>query len=339
MSKPLIIPIFLPNTGCPHRCAFCDQRAITGRREPIPSAASLRAQIEAFLSFSDRQRDATQISFYGGNFLGLGPDSQHFLLKEAARFVRQGSVDSIRFSTRPDTIDPQQLGRIEAYPVSTVELGAQSMDNKILAGVNRGHAAEDTEQAMALLKRRGYGTGLQMMVGLPGDCDEGALESAARIAALSPDFVRIYPTLVLAHSPLADRFKKGDYTPMSLESAVTLVKKIHRLFEGHDIRVIRMGLQATTSLDNPSVLLAGPYHPAFGHLVLSEVFLDKAAAVLASAGIDRRRVTLKTHPASIPKARGHRGRNIDILKSRFGIRELEIHPDSALARDDLMVSD
>lgn len=337
MSKPLIIPIFLPNAGCPHRCSFCDQKAITGHGNSIPSASDLRTTIDTFLEYQHGQRDTTQISFYGGNFLGLKPGDLTFLLREATRYIDTGSVNSIRFSTRPDTIHSKQLDLLTDYPVSTIELGVQSMDNRVLAGVNRGHTAEDTERAVELLKGRNYTIGLQMMVGLPGDSDAGARETAARIAALSPDFVRIYPTVVLANSPLADRFKKGDYTPMSLASALTLVKNLYRLFNQHDIRVVRMGLQISTALDSPSTMLAGPYHPAFGHLVLSELFLDKASTALARAEISPGKIALKVHPQNLSRVRGLKSRNIDILKKRYHLHTLEIRPDISLAKDDVVV--
>ena len=109
MPKPLIIPIFLPNAGCLHRCTFCDQKAITSQIRPIPSARDFRSTIQTFLRHRHHRRSTTQISFYGGNFLGLKPEDLVLLLGEATHFVDNGSVDSIRFSTRPDTIDPEQL--------------------------------------------------------------------------------------------------------------------------------------------------------------------------------------------------------------------------------------
>jgi histone acetyltransferase (RNA polymerase elongator complex component) len=138
-----------------------------------------------------------------------------------------------------------------------------------------------------------------MMVGLPGDSDARALTTARKIADLDPDFVRIYPTVVVENSCLAQWFKKGKYLPLSLEDAVTLVKKIYLLFKQEGIEVIRMGLQASDDLEDGSTVLAGPYHPAFGHLVYSEVFWDKALAAIESAGFVKDTLTI-FEPAVVP---------------------------------------
>ncbi len=338
MRKPLIIPIFLPNIGCPHRCVFCDQRAISGRPRALPAVSDVRDTVRAHLEYSHRPRGIIQISFYGGNFLGLKPLQANPLLQEAAHLVGDGSIDSIRFSTRPDTIVPGNLDMIAPYPVSTVELGAQSMNDRVLAGINRGHTAEHTRQAVALLKQRKYTIGLQMMTGLPGDTDDSAMETAMQIAALSPDFVRIYPTVVLAGSSLADAYRGGEYVPMSLEATVTLVKNLYRVFNQHHIPVIRMGLQASAVLDDPQAVLAGPYHPAFGHLVLSELYLDKATSALAEAQTQQRRASLKVHPRNTSRVRGLKNRNIGILKKRFHLLSLDIVPDADLGDGRVIVS-
>ena len=70
-----------------------------------------------------------------------------------------------------------------------------------------------------------------MMVGLPGDDDAGAISTGRQIAALCPNFVRIYPAVVLEHSPLAGWYRKGQYTPLSLSASVTLVKRLYLMFQ------------------------------------------------------------------------------------------------------------
>ncbi len=152
------------------------------------------------------------------------------MLNESAKFVESGKVGSIRFSTRPDTITNERLDILKEYPVSTIELGVQSMDDRVLTMAKRGHTSSDTVKAVAVLKERGYEIGLQMMVGLPGDDEATSLATGRRIADLAPDFVRIYPAVVLKNSLLAKWYKEGKYTPLSLEPCVTLVKKLHLLF-------------------------------------------------------------------------------------------------------------
>lgn len=337
-NRPFVIPIFLPNAGCTYRCTFCDQVTITGETTPFPSKEKVQGIIRQFLEYRGNQNRYTQISFYGGNFLGLPEAQIDSLLGEATRYVLRGDVDGLRFSTRPDSINKKQLRHLQNFPVTTIELGVQSMDDGVLRRVNRGHLAKDTCHAVSLLKKRGYEIGLQMMVGLPGDSTESALDSARQMGSLAPDFVRIYPTVVLAGSQLADQYEKGKYIPMTLASCITLVKQIYIIFDQHRIPVVRMGLQASDAFDDPKKVLAGPYHPAFGHLVLSELFLDKAISLLSTIKNLPNEVSFRVHPNSIPRLRGLKNQNLARIKRQFSIRRLHIIPDNSLNMKDLVVS-
>ncbi len=336
--RPLVIPVFLPHFGCPHQCAFCNQTTITGVKPKIVSPEKLRLIVDEFLNYKKKQSPTVQIAFYGGNFLGLKRQYIDSLLAEAGRFVKEGRVDSIRFSTRPDTIDDERLDIINNYPVSTVEIGVQSMDDDVLAIARRGHTSSDTVKAICLLKKRNYEIGAQMMVGLPGDDENKAISTGRRIANLSPDFVRIYPTVVLANSLLAKWHEKGKYKSLALGQCVTLVKKLYLLFRKKMIPVIRMGLQASENLEKGEKILAGPYHPAFGHLVHSEIFLDMAASIIESENVSRDTVKIRVHPRSIPKIRGIKNKNIEILKRKLHIKTLKIIPEPAIDEESLAVN-
>jgi len=336
-NTPFIIPIFLPNLGCPHQCAFCNQTSITGVTPDIISTETLCLLINKFLEYKKTQRPNIQVSFYGGNFLGLKKEYIRILLDETTKFVKNKKINSIRFSTRPDTISDKQLDIIKNYPVSTIEIGVQSMNNQVLAMAKRGHTALETEKAAALLKERNYDVGMQMMVGLPGDDETKSLFTAQKIASLSPDFVRIYPTVVLAHSCLAVWYRNGEYTPWSLSRCVALVKNLYLFFKSKKIPVIRMGLQASEDLAKDTTMLAGPYHPAFGHMVHSEIFLDMATSIIGTGKVSCEKITIKVHPRSISKMRGLKNKNLDILKRKFQIKFLEVIPDVSLAEDKLII--
>jgi histone acetyltransferase (RNA polymerase elongator complex component) len=334
--KPFIIPIFLPHAGCPHQCVFCNQSSITGvdsKRFRI----NIFNQVERFLKYKGERRNFVQIAFFGGNFLGIKMDEMKRLLAEAAEFVQAGRANSIRFSTRPDTIDDRRLNMIKEYPVATIELGVQSMDEGVLSATKRGHTASDTEKAIQRLKELNYEVGLQLMVGLPGDSPTRLRASARQVARLKPDFIRIYPTVVLADSPLAKWYKNGRYAPLSLEEAVAEVKDIYRIFKNENIRVIRMGLQATEDLEKDSTILAGPYHPAFGHLVYSQIFLDKAISAINSLNPKDDSVVLHVHPHSVSKMRGLKNGNIKKLHEKFHLQSIEIVPDNSLKEDQLKI--
>ena len=178
-DKPFVIPVFLPHLGCPHQCAFCNQRAITRTESILPSREWLQRTVETYLAFSVKRRNRSQIAFFGGNFLGLDPASIRSLLSVAEGFVAAGAVDGIRFSTRPDTIDPERLEIIEPYSIQTVELGVQSMQDAVLKRSCRGHSVQDTISAVNLLGSCPYEIGLQLMIGLPGETQAGCFQSAS----------------------------------------------------------------------------------------------------------------------------------------------------------------
>ena len=336
--RPLIIPVFLPHAGCPHQCAFCNQTTITGTEPSIPTPREIDQLIHRFLEYGRAHRSTVQLAFYGGNFLGLPKAQIISLLELAARSVASGTIGGIRFSTRPDTIALEQLSIIDDYPVQTVELGVQSMDDRVLSLSRRGHSAKDTVNAVELLKKRDYEIGLQMMVGLPGEDEGSCLSSGQIIAGLSPNFVRIYPTLVLKGSLLARWYREGTYEPLPLEEAIRRATKLYKIFEDKNIPVIRIGLQASNELEKKDSILAGPYHPSFGELVYSEVFYERASTLIQTVKPTADTVYLKAHPKSISKLKGHKNNNINKLKETYQLRSIQVIPDSSLSINEIDIS-
>ncbi len=335
--KPLIIPVFIPHRGCPHRCVFCDQRALTASRSKLPSPEDLDARVRQYTAFTRKRPSSIQLAFFGGNFLGLASENVRDLLSAADKIVRQGRIDGIRFSTRPETIDDERLGWLDGFNVAAVELGVQSMDDEVLALSGRGHTAADTMSAVKLLKRNGYAVGLQMMVGLPGDNPQRTCQTARRIVGLDPEFVRIYPTVVLKNSMLADWYRSGRYRPLSLKDGIAIVKRLLLYFRENKIPVIRVGLQASDCFENDGSFLAGPYHPAFGHLVHSALFLDMARLLIRELHKTEDSITFLVHPNSISRMRGEKNQNLNTLKTDFGLATIDIKTESQLPLDGLKV--
>ncbi len=335
-KKPLIIPIFLPHSGCPQRCIFCDQSTITGQSQTHITVADFQERVDTFLSYRQTHHTDVQIAFYGGNFLGTIPKRFLTLLEYAQTYILQGKVDGIRFSTRPESIQPDTLDAVRRFSITTVELGVQSMDDEVLRLSNRGHTSEDTFRAVEGLKETPYRIGLQMMVGLPGDPGEPSIASARELIRLKPDFVRIYPTIVLDGSPLADWLRNGEYRPMPLEACVTLVKQIYLMFKQAGIPVVRMGLQTSQTLSSDAII-AGPFHPAFGHLVHSEIFLDSAIAALKGTPGIPRHACIRVHPRSVARMHGEKNYNVKMLRKIFALETLIIQPDDSLPEDHVAV--
>jgi len=337
-SRYFVVPVFIPHAGCPHQCAFCNQNVITRRGQKHFSIQEIESSIEQFLQYRQPHHAAAEISFYGGNFLGLDTETIQQLLLTAQEFIKHNRAQSIRFSTRPDTVTASKLNQLKPFNIRTIEIGIQSLDDRVLRHAMRGHTANDTLKAIHLLKQYEYTIGAQIMIGLPYQDAASTLDTARQVAALRPDFVRIYPTVVLKGSQLENWFRNGEYEPLSLEAAVDLTKKIYAAFHQRQIPVIRMGLQASEELHLDKALVAGPYHPAFGHLVHSELFFDKVAAELDNKSRPFPDLTIFVHPDSIPKMRGLKNSNIKRLHSVFKIQSVIVVGDESLAEDAVKVA-
>lgn len=289
--KKYIIPIFIPHYGCPHQCIFCNQRKITGLDTPV-STQDVVQIIEQHLLRITQDR-YVEVAFYGGSFTALPLFKQSELLYPASEYLAKGKIRAIRLSTRPDCISTAIIDNLKRYGVSTVELGVQSMDNKVLLNAERGHTSEDVVQAVRLLKKENLQCGIQVMPGLPGEDWPSILSTAQQVVTLQPDFTRIYPTIVIADTKLADLYRKKLYKPLSIKEAVRRAAFLQLLFLQHHIQVIRIGLQATDELDHKNAVLAGPYHPALGEMVQSYIFNIMVLKFLAS--IDGEPVSVKIH--------------------------------------------
>jgi len=279
---PLVIPIFISHQGCPQRCIFCDQRTITGHAgleaEPV-TPATVQETIEHWLNRPRKERDTgVQVAFYGGSFTGLARPRQRELLRAVKPYIEQGLVGSIRVSTRPDYINDTTIPILKEYSVSIVELGIQSLDHDVLEASFRGHSVQQSEDAIRLLKEKGFTVGAQIMCGLPRDSTRKLEDTAKRIAELEPDFVRIYPVLVLKGSGLEKMYRNNTYKPLSLAKGVALGCRLKTLFDQQGIKVVRLGLQPSKEL--AAKVVAGPYHPSFGELVISRVLFKKTRKIL-----------------------------------------------------------
>lgn len=261
--RRLIIPIFIPFGGCPHQCVFCDQKGITGSAA-LPSLEEVKATIETYLS-TWKGKGEKEAAFYGGSFTALPLDVQKGYLETAWEFVKAGRLDSLRLSTRPDCIDEKIIAFLKRYAVTTVELGVQSMVDEVLKASGRGHTAKATAEAVRLLKASNITTGLQFMPGLPGDTRLTVMETVKEIIKLSPDFVRLYPSLVLKDTPLHKMYLSGQYKPWQLDEMVEVCAEAKKLLDAAGVPIIRMGLQTTADLMES--IVAGPYHPSFRQLV------------------------------------------------------------------------
>ena len=244
------------------------------------------------------------------------------------RTLRAATSVSLRLSTRPDAIDAATLKRLKAYGVETIELGAQSMSERVLALSGRGHTAQDVADASTQVKDAGFKLILQMMTGLPGADDESDVGSARRIAALKPDGVRVYPTVIVRDTALFDIWKAGRYKEHTVEDAVRVCAKILPIFEEAHIPVIRLGLNPTEDLSGGDAV-GGAYHPALGELVKSRIMREKAEALLEGV-LPGSEAVLRVNPRLMSQLVGQHGANRTYLTERFALKRLRIVPDKSI---------
>lgn len=277
-----VIPIFIPQKACPYRCVYCNQFAIAGQGR-IPQPAEVDHIIREHLSTMPAHAEK-RIAFFGGSFTGMSIAEQNRYLDMAQPYLANGSVQGIQLSTRPDYISPEILDNLKSHGVMLIELGAQSLDDEILQRVHRGHTVEQVARASEMILQRGFTLGLQMMIGLPGDSKAKALKTAQMIADFGATCTRIYPTLVVDNTPLAEWYRNGQYQPLTLEEAIDWTKDIYRFFTDKNITVLRVGLHPSEGLLSGKDYLAGPFHVSFKELVLTAIWHDSIQQKILEEG-------------------------------------------------------
>ena len=334
MKKEYIIPIFVPHLGCPHQCTFCNQKEISGQTKQV-TANDVKETIEYYLKNFKDDSKYVEVAFYGGSFTAIDETKQNELLEAANEFIEQGRVNSIRLSTRPDYIDKSILKRLKKYNVKTIELGVQSANDYILAKCQRGHTFEDVKKASKLIRFYGFTLGHQMMIGLPESTKLDEINTAKALIKLKPKIVRIYPVLVIKDTPLAKEYEQGEYIPLTVEQAVDRAKDIMQLFNNAKIEVIRIGLQNTEEITDPSEessqVIAGPYHPAFRQLVESGMWYDEIVQKIKKFNIKVMQVTIKANPENINNIIGHKKENVLKLKEFYDV-DVIVKPDENIKK-------
>ncbi|MBC8420074.1 MAG: radical SAM protein [Pseudomonadota bacterium] len=329
--RPLIIPIFISHTGCPHRCIFCDQEKITSQPvRPIDSDYVKEVLNRAIHSKKFDTRRNPEVAFYGGTFTGLPIDRMKRLLRSVGPYIRNRVVRSIRVSTRPDFLDEERLQIMKACQVETVELGVQSMDDHVLSMARRGHDAGDVTRAVEILKRNGFKVGIQLMPGLPGDSVGKFRTTIEKVISLGPDMVRLYPAVVIEGTGLARMYKEGNYRPLTLEEAIDLCVDGTVRLETNGIPVIRIGLMSSPSLVETGRVVSGPWHPAFGFLVRSAIHHKAIEPDLPVPGTSAQ-IRIFAPEREIPLIRGYKNRGIKVIEAKTGAEVVGIAVDGTVS--------
>ena len=326
--KHVNVALFVPHLGCPHACAFCNQRTISGQSEPLTAEAIVAACETARACPHDMEN--SEVAFFGGSFTAIDRDEMLRCLETVRPYVGRDFA-GVRISTRPDCVDEEVLSVLKDYGVTAIELGAQSMDDAVLALNERGHTAADTENAARLIKDFGFSLGLQIMTGLYGSDAAKDRATAERFVGLRPDTVRIYPTVVLEHTKLADLWRQGKYEPPTLDESVALCAGLLRLFRDNGIKVIRLGLHSGGNVAEG--YLAGVYHPAFGELCEGRIYRDLLEERLD--GMPPGAYTVCVNPRALSQTVGQKKCNLSYFREKG--YDFAVKPDDAAGRYEITV--
>lgn len=321
------IPVFITHYGCPNMCVFCNQNKITGRETDI-QPEEIKGIIEEYLSTLPK-KGKKEVAFFGGTFTAISLPLQKLFLKEVKSYIDRGLVDGIRLSTRPDNINREILDLLKEHGVTTIELGVQSLDNKVLELSERGYEKEEVERASKLIKSYKITLGIQVMPGLPGSSFESDIETIEKVVEIEPDFIRIYPTLVITDTKLEEMYKKGEFKPLTIDEAVDLTSILLAKTELAGIRVIRIGLQPSEDIRADGIIVDGPFHPAFRELVEGYIYRKLFENLL----INQDKLYVEINKYDISRAIGIKKVN----KKYFGDR-IEIHLDDNINKGYMKVN-
>ncbi|MBP8591164.1 tRNA uridine(34) 5-carboxymethylaminomethyl modification radical SAM/GNAT enzyme Elp3 [Candidatus Shapirobacteria bacterium] len=166
-------------------------------------------------------------------------------LEEAQRQNEEANqrLIGITIETRPDLINFEEIKFLRFLGVTKVALGTQSVFDDVLLKCKRGHRVEETARATKLLRGAGFKICYHLMPNLPGsnlEKDFKMFKIAFGDPRFRPDFLKIYPTVVLPQTELYSWWQRGEFTPYRLEELVELLVRVKKVVPPW-VRIERLG--------------------------------------------------------------------------------------------------
>ncbi len=269
---------------CPGKCIYCPQEKNIPKSYLKNEPAVMRAMLSKYdpekqvkmriksLEQTGHPTGKIELRIVGGTWSFYPEKYKEFFIKkcfdacneEKSSSLREAQVKNenanhrlvcISIETRPDFITEEEIKKLRFYGVTMVELGVQSLSDEVLSFTKRGHKVKDTIKATKLLKDAGFKICYQVMPNLPKSSLEDDLNTFKRLfedTSFRPDFLKIYPCLVLKNSPLYSLYKKEKhkvFTDKELKDLTIKIKKeiippyvrIQRLFRDIPVQMIEGG--------------------------------------------------------------------------------------------------
>ena len=215
---------------CPNRdgsrgwggCSFCNNRSFHPRVVALPIGAQVRAGLHCVARRTRARKAIAYFQTYTNTYAPIA----HLAASYAQALAVPGVV-GLSVGTRPDCISPPVAALLASYRdqgfAVWVELGLQSSFDATLMRVNRGHGFAEYCEAVALLQGYGLPICTHLIVGLPGEDRDHALESLSRVLALGVAGLKIHPLHVVRGTQTARDLRAGRYQPLSFGSYVATV--------------------------------------------------------------------------------------------------------------------
>ncbi|MDK2921366.1 MAG: hypothetical protein PWR24_923 [Desulfonauticus sp.] len=269
-KKKSLWPVFIPFAGCKVRCVFCNQKLSTGREKVNDIKLLVNKELRQLKKQAQQKKKVFGLGFFGGTFTGLSLELQTYILSEARKLKKEGWVDFVSLSTRPDFVNYEVAELLASAEVDLVELGIQSFNSEVLQANKRSYSLKDILSALSLLQEKNLDYGFQLLPGMFKQSLAIFWEDLDWTLKLRPKTIRLYPCLVLKDTLLARYYWQGKFVPWELEKTLlALAVAVKKLWE-QGITILRVGLTPEKELlEN---ILAGPWHPSLGLLVKSLAF-------------------------------------------------------------------
>ena len=288
-SGVTVIAIMPKPFACPHgRCTFCPggteintPNSYTGK-EPVTLSAieddyepgtQIKRRIEQLIAFG---HDPTKLELVivGGTFLFMPDEYQRNFIKscydaingfesssleDAKRNNEKAKMRNVGFTieTKPDYCQQKHVDMMLDYGTTRVEIGVQSLTERVYNIVNRGHNLQQVISSFQIAKDAGYKVVAHMMPGLPTMSpkeDIADFKKLFEMEEFKPDMLKIYPALVLKDTPLYDDYKLGNYKPYSTEDMINVLTESKKMVPKW-VRIMRIQREITTDeiVDGPKM--------------------------------------------------------------------------------------
>jgi elongator complex protein 3 len=250
-----VVTVLTKPYPCPGKCIFCPTDLRMPKSYLPDEPGAMRAERHAFDPFDQTKvrimalenighpADKIELLILGGTWSSYRRDYQEWFVKrcldamngvEADSLIEAQNINALGerrnvglvVETRPDHIDEDELRWFRYLGVTKVQIGVQSLDDRILELNNRGESVADTRKAIRLLRLGGFKIHAHWMPNLLGATPQSDLEDFGRLwkdPAIRPDELKIYPCMLLENAELYAYWQRGEYKPYTEEEIIDLL--------------------------------------------------------------------------------------------------------------------